>query len=122
MSQADMTPSGSVPPAPTGKFANLPGRVWFNDNVPMGFERPRPQRFRAGAPIGAERPFLGDYPELEESPYNDMECEHTSWPEMIDQTRLASACGYYAFEDAEEDDDDTCVTDGPHDEIDEEGI
>ena len=122
MIQADSSTivQGAVPA--TGNLRGISRAAFYNDNRPMGFERAKAQPFCGSEPIGPEYPLLGDYLALEASPYDDPDAEQASWPEVIDQTRLGRWCGQYDFEDAEEDDDDRCITDGPHDEIEEEGI
>ncbi|MDX3885579.1 MAG: hypothetical protein QHC65_14250 [Sphingomonas sp.] len=92
----------------------------------MGFERWRPLKMRRVQrdPIRPHYLFLDDYLELRGSHWDDeSEAEQTSWPDLIDQTRLGAFCRGGDFEDAEEDDaPGGNITDEPHDAREEDGI
>lgn len=99
-------------------------RRWPDAPEGIGFERDRPVRMKRSRISEPNRyRYLGEHPGITGEWYEDVDAEHTAWPEMLDQRALGQFCGAYDFEDVEEDDwPGGDIVDGPHDALEEDGI
>lgn len=104
-------------------------RGWIARFSQMGFESRTlhgRQRKLTGERIDikAHFPRLGDYAELRSYHLDeDVEAEHATWPDVVDQCQIGHWCGAFDLDDMEDDDPaggDIC--DVPHDACVEDGI